>query len=527
MRKAAFDKHLSGGFGIDANEWFKTITNKINLLKKTEDYFADEILSSMELRKNAAWKAKTVYMVLFILSIVSLGALIFVIVRVVLRNINNLSLSVLDLTKGNGDLTKRLYMKDNNEVRALYDNINEFVENIDHNLSNTLTHVSKAGDSVVPLISIVSDTNLSAQNSYEMSGQVSTASQQMSETIHDIATNISEATEKMNEAVALASRGQTLIDGVNNSSDEVSLVMEGLKIQINNLQQEAEKIGDVISVINDIADQTNLLALNAAIEAARAGEAGRGFAVVADEVRKLAEKTQFSTSEIAGVINNVRSDVLDTVKNADKASEAIAGQSEHISDVSRNFQDIMEAVENVNGHMVSVSAAMEQQTVTTSEIVVSIESVERDASLMLDKSKDLAESTTGIVKALNDMDDEFAKFKLSNKGIPLIRTKIGYAVYLSNIQKTVQDPEHSFDLGDYDSCNFDEIYGADGRKFYGSYHEYNEMVLLHSKVEEFGKEIVQAAKTRSISTCQDSYEGFRHAVNELIRNLNTLIDKIR
>jgi methyl-accepting chemotaxis protein len=418
-------------------------------------------------------------------------------------------------------------MKNKNEVRVLYDNINNFVENIDHNLSNTLTHVSRAGDAVVPLIGIVSDTNLSAQNSYEMSGHVSTASQQMSETIHDIAMNIGEATEKMNEAVELAVKGQTLIDGVNNSADEVGLVMEGLKIQINNLQQEAAKIGDVISVINDIADQTNLLALNAAIEAARAGEAGRGFAVVADEVRKLAEKTQFSTSEIASVINNVRRDVLDTVKNAEKASEAIAGQGEHISEVSKNFEYIMGAVENVNGHMVSVAAAMEQQTVTTSEIVGSIESVERDASLMLDKSKDLADSTTGIVKALNDMDDEFAKFKLSNKGIPLIRTKIGYAVYLSNIQKTVQDPKHSFDLGDYEACNFDEIYGPIGEKLYGAFNEYRQMGPLHKKVGEFGKEIIQAAKTRNITTCQDSYEGFRHAVNELIRNLNRLIDQIK
>jgi methyl-accepting chemotaxis protein len=526
MRRVAMDNYLEGGFGIDAGYWFTTITNKINLLKKTEDHFSTEILKLMDEKKSAAWIAKTVYIGLFSISILSLIMLMYVIVRVVLRNINNLSRSIIDLTQGNGDLTKRLYMKEMNEVGILYQNINEFVANIDRNLSNTLTHVSKAGDAVVPLISIVSDTTLSAQNSFEMSGQVSTASTQMSTTIQEIAGNINEATQQMNEAVNLAMAGKESIADVNASSDEVGIVMEGLKIQINNLQQEAEKIGDVISVINDIADQTNLLALNAAIEAARAGDAGRGFAVVADEVRKLAEKTQQSTSEIASVINNVRNDVKDTVMNAEKASGVIENQTGIINNVSESFEKIVDSVENVNGHMVSVAAAMEEQTITTSEIADRIASVANDASLMLDKSADLAESTSSIVDALHMMDEEFAKFKLSNKAIPLIRAKISHAVFLSDVQKNVQDPSHVFPLTDHNSCGFGELYHTSGQEVYGQFPEYRELEPIHMKVHEFGNEIAEAARTQSVATKQDTYEGFRHAVGEMVRKLNILIDKV-
>jgi len=526
MRKVAMDNHVNGDFGIDSSYWFSTITKKINLLKTTEDHFAEEILKLMADKKTSTWMAKVVYTTLFSVSVVSLMMLMFVIVRVVLRNINKLASSITDLTQGNGDLTKRLHMKEKNEVGLLYDNINEFVANIDRNLSNTLTHVSKASDAVVPLISIVSDTTLSAQNSFEMSGQVSAASTQMSTTIQEIADNINDATMQMNEAVSLAMAGKESIDDVNKSSDEVSIVMEGLKVQINNLQQEAEKIGDVISVINDIADQTNLLALNAAIEAARAGDAGRGFAVVADEVRKLAEKTQQSTSEIASVINNVRNDVKDTVMNAEKASGAIDNQTCIISNVSESFEKIVGSVENVNGHMVSVAAAMEEQTITTAEIADRIAYVANDASLMLDKSSDLANSTSSIVDSLQMMDEEFAKFKLSNKAIPLIRAKISHAVFLSDVQKNVQDPSHTFPLTDHNSCGFGELYHTSGQEVYGQFPEYRELEPIHMKVHEFGNEIAEAARTQSVATKQDTYEGFRHAIGEMVRKLNILIDKV-
>lgn len=526
MRDIAFKNHITGGFGVDATYWFATITKKINLLKKTEDHFAEMILAEMNDKLKGAKIAEILYFSLFGVSVLSLFILMYVIVKVVLKNINRLSLSVEDLTKGNGDLTKRLEMKERNEVRTLYDHINEFVSNIDGNLSNTLTHVSKAGDAVVPLISIVSDTNLSAQNSYEVAGQVSTSSQQMSSTIQELADNISEASDRMTEAVELAMSGKGIVEAVNRSSDDVSLVMEGLKVQITNLQSEADKIGDVISVINDIADQTNLLALNAAIEAARAGEAGRGFAVVADEVRKLAEKTQSSTSEITSVINNVRSDVKDTVTNAEKASDAITSQTENITEVSNSFESIVDSVENVNSHMTSVAAAIEEQTVTTAEIAESIGSVAQDSSIMLEKSKDLSEATALIVNALNLMDEEFAKFKLSNKAIPLIRAKIAHAVFLSNVQKTVQDNTHDFELTDHKTCGFGQIYYSSGKDLYGEYPEYADIEPLHAKVHEFGNDIVAAAKNRSTATKQDTYEGFRHVVDEMIRKLNILIDKL-
>jgi len=340
MRQVAFTKSATGGFGIEAPHWFATITKKINLLKKTENYFADQILSAMKEKQSSAQSAKILYTVLFVVSLVFLLLLFYVIRKGVLGNIKRLSDGIKDLTSGNGDLTMRLETNEQNEIGELYDNLNDFIGNIDNNLSNTLTQVSHAGDAVIPLINVVSDTSMSASSSSDMSNRVLAASEQMNTTISEIAQSVVTSTGKMDDALALAEDGKGVITEATDSASEVSNVMHSLKEEINSLKAEAEKIGSVISVINDIADQTNLLALNASIEAARAGEAGRGFAVVADEVRKLAERTQSATSEIATVVDGMHKDIgklLQNTENVQTNMGAVSSNTEELSGMIGTF----------------------------------------------------------------------------------------------------------------------------------------------------------------------------------------------
>jgi methyl-accepting chemotaxis protein len=524
MRKAAFNNYLEGGFGVDASYWFSTITKKINLLKKTENYFADVILTEMKQKYSSAQKAKILYVTMFAVSLFFLVLLFYVIHIVVLGNIKKLADGINNLTRGNGDLTMRLETKERNEIGNLYDNLNEFIENIDHNLSNTLTQVSNAGDAVIPLINIVSDTSLSATSSNEVSSRVFSASEQMNTTISEIAESVVTSSGRMDETLRLAEDGKGIISDATNSAQEVSNVMSGLRSEINDLKEEADKIGSVISVINDIADQTNLLALNAAIEAARAGEAGRGFAVVADEVRKLAEKTQSSTTEISQMINNIQTDISTAVTSTESVAVSVDNQSELISGANRAFEYIVTSVADVNDLIGGISAAVEEQSSTTTEITESMQTVARDAGIMLAKAEELSISSERMVETLSTMDQEFARFKISNRAIPLIRGKISHAVYLSNVQKSVRDRNFHFDAKDDHTCGFGKMYFGEGQELFGSIPEYNDIAPLHKKVHEFGKEVIEKVKDEDIDTRRDAYEGFQHTVAEFMTRMNKLID---
>jgi len=524
MRQVAFTKSATGGFGIEAPHWFATITKKINLLKKTENYFADQILSAMKEKQSSAQSVKILYTVLFVVSLVFLLLLFYVIRKGVLGNIKRLSDGIKDLTSGNGDLTMRLETNEQNEIGELYDNLNDFIGNIDNNLSNTLTQVSHAGDAVIPLINVVSDTSMSASSSSDMSNRVLAASEQMNTTISEIAQSVVTSTGKMDDALALAEDGKGVITEATDSASEVSNVMHSLKEEINSLKAEAEKIGSVISVINDIADQTNLLALNAAIEAARAGEAGRGFAVVADEVRKLAEKTQSSTTEISQMISKIQSDIGSAVSITESVDSSVSNQGALISGARDSFESIVSAVADVNDFMSSISAAVEEQSSTTIEITDSIKSVAKDAEVMLTKADELSESSSQMVDSLNLMDQEFARFKISNKAIPLIRGKISHAVFLSNIQKSVRDPHFNFHIHDDRACGFGKMYFNEGQDMFGNIPEYHDIAPLHKQVHEFGMEVIEKLKGQDLETRRDAYEGFQHTVSEFMNKMNRLID---
>lgn len=525
MRSSAFKYHTDGGFGIDSQYWFKTITSKINLLKQVENNFSDSILSLMMKKHTSARNSQLIYLTLFIISLLSIATLLYSIFVIVLRNIKKLSFAIKDLTSGDGDLTKRLHHTEKNEIGELYEDLNKFIENIDTNLSNTLTHVSHNSDAVIPLISMVSDISISATSSNDVAVQVSAAGAQMSATISEIAESLIQSVARVEESLNIAHDGRTAIENANEASNEVGSIMSQLTTEITDLKEEAERIGNVVSVINDIADQTNLLALNAAIEAARAGEAGRGFAVVADEVRKLAEKTQSSTSEISGVIKKIQVDISSAVTSTASADASIQNQGRLFSTASDSFGNIVESVEEINSLMTGISAAVEEQSATTSEISQSIEVVARDAGILSEKSSELIMSTSSMVGSLKDMDNEFAKFKISNKAIPLIRGKIAHAVFLSNIQKCVDSNDCDFQITDHKTCEFGKFFSSEGVELYGEYPDYNDIESIHIKVHEFGKDVLQSVKSSDMETRKDTYEGFRHTIQEFLTRVNKLIEK--
>jgi len=197
---------------------------------------------------------------------------------------------------------------------------------------------------------------------------VATAGEEMSATSGNIAQNCLISSESSQQASAAAVSGARVVDETIAVMNSIAERVRSSAKAVESLGSRSDQIGEIIGTIEDIADQTNLLALNAAIEAARAGEQGRGFAVVADEVRALAERTTRATREIGGMIKAIQQDTKGAVLAMEEGVREVSKGSEKAVDSGRALEKILQQINDVNSQIHQVATAAEEQTATTSEI---------------------------------------------------------------------------------------------------------------------------------------------------------------
>ena len=211
----------------------------------------------------------------------------------------------------------------------------------------------------------------------ERTASTATAMEEMNATVLEVARNAGEASEQANETRNKAEHGAEMVNKVINAINQVNSVAMELESNMQELGSQAEAIGGVMNVISDIADQTNLLALNAAIEAARAGEAGRGFAVVADEVRKLAEKTMSATTEVGSSIQGIQQSTTTNITRVTTAGQNVVTGTELASTSGEALQEILNLVARNSALIAGIATAAEEQSATSEEINTSIEEINR------------------------------------------------------------------------------------------------------------------------------------------------------
>ena len=297
-----------------------------------------------------------------------LAALLLLIGRSISRPLDDAVEAMANIASGDADLTLSLDNHGRDELTALSGHFNAFTGKLRGVVSQSLQAAGSLDQASQSLGEVAGNAQRHSQQQAQQMELVATAINQVSYAVQDVAKNAEHASNEVRQAEQQALQGQQSIDSSLRQIDQLSATIDQAVQVIQDLAQESTQIGSVLEVIRSIAEQTNLLALNAAIEAARAGEAGRGFAVVADEVRALASRTQQSTQEIQGMIDRLQGNSEAAVKVIDSSSQATRQTVELARQAGESLQGIAAALRNITGLNASIASATLQQSHVVDDI---------------------------------------------------------------------------------------------------------------------------------------------------------------
>ncbi|VEF12548.1 Cache sensor-containing chemotaxis sensory transducer [Pseudomonas fluorescens] len=339
-----------------------------------------------------------------VIAVAIIIALLGMLIRILIQPLHVMTRAMEDIADGEGDLTKRLTIVNNDEFGILGTAFNRFVERIHGSIREVSSATGQVNEVALRVVAASNSSMFNSDQQASRTSSVAAAINQLGAAAQEIARNAAQASNQASDARGLAEDGQQVVERSIKAMNQLSSMLSASSTNIESLNSKTVNIGQILEVITSISQQTNLLALNAAIEAARAGEAGRGFAVVADEVRNLAHRTQESAQQVQTMIEELQVGARESVSTMSDSQRHSQDSVEIANLAGERLNSVTLRIGEIDGMNQSVATATEEQTAV-------VESINVDITEINTLNQEGVENLQATLRACSDLEQQASRLK--------------------------------------------------------------------------------------------------------------------
>ena len=388
---------------------YGSINTALDEYKMNSDDLYSKMANDAKTRSQNAINNSLIISITLTILIIILGYVIGANIR---KAASDAACTLGELANGDGDLKSRLNVESEDEIGQLAKNFNKFMELLRGAISDVMSVVQPLLDNSTRLIQRMETAESAMHKQSEDSELVSQSMQEMHHSVNEISNSAALASQATSDAEIEAQQSLEILSKSMAASQALNIEIKGASSVIHKLAEDTQNVNTILDVITAIAAQTNLLALNAAIEAARAGEHGRGFAVVADEVRGLASRTSKSTTEIRELLTALTEAATASVDSMESASAQAERNEEYAAQTGESVQKIAEHINTINGMNTQVATATEEQTAVATTVIENVNDMNTSISSTLEALGGIRDVSSNLHTLSDDLLEAASKFKL-------------------------------------------------------------------------------------------------------------------